>query len=100
MPSTATRLPAQGRPGAMQASPDASAIGKRTREALIENKLWDRLESATLAFQTTVTDVANDLVVESADAGIVYDAMLKPYPKLEAIELPELEGIVSQVSLA
>ena len=27
----------------LQASPDASAIGKRTREALTENKLWDRL---------------------------------------------------------
>lgn len=84
----------------VQASPDASAIGKRTREALTVNKLWDRLESATLAFQTTVTDVANDLVVESADAGIVYDAILKSYPDLESIELPELEGIVSQVSLA
>ncbi len=84
----------------VQASPEASAIGKRTREALIENKHWDRLESATLAFQTTVTDVANDLVVESADAGIIYDAILKSYPKLESIELPELSGIVSQVSLA
>ena len=84
----------------VQASPEASAIGKRTREALIENKHWDRLASATLAFQTTVTDVANDLVVESADAGIIYDAILKSYPKLESIELPELSGIVSQVSLA
>ncbi len=84
----------------VQASPEASAIGRRTREALIENKHWDRLASATLAFQTTVTDVANDLVVESADAGIIYDAILKSYPKLESIELPELSGIVSQVSLA
>lgn len=84
----------------VQASPQASAIGKRTREALIENKHWDRLESATLAFQTTVTDVANDLVIESADAGIVYDAILNSYPSLESIALPELDGIVSQVSLA
>ena len=84
----------------VQASTDASAIGKRTREALIENKHWERLVSATLAFQTTVTDVANDLVVESADAGIIYDVLLKSYPKLESIELPELSGIVSQVSLA
>ncbi len=84
----------------VQASPDASAIGKRTRETLTELSLWDGLETATLAFRTTVTDVANDLVVDSADAGIVYDAVLRTYPDLEPIELPELKGIVSQVSLA
>ncbi len=84
----------------VQASPDASAIGKRTRLALTESKYWDRLESATLAFRTTVTDVANDLVVDSADAGIVFDAVLTTYPDLEAIELPELSGIDSKVSLA
>jgi len=90
------------RPGTrmVQASPDASAIGNRTRACLTESKQWDRLESATLAFRTTVTDVANDLVVDSADAGIVYDAVLKTYPALESIEVPELNGIVSQVSLA
>ncbi len=84
----------------VQASPDASAIGKRTRLALTENKSWDRLESATLAFRTTVTDVANDLVVDSADAGIVFDAVMTTFPDLEAIELPELNGIESKVSLA
>ena len=84
----------------IQSSPDASAIGHRTRACLTESQLWDRLESATLAFRTTVTDVANDLVVDSADAGIVYDAVLKSYPNLESIEVPELNGIVSQVSLA
>ncbi len=84
----------------VQSSPEASAIGKRTRESLTELSLWDRLETATLAFRMTVTDVANDLVVDSADAGIVYDAVLKTYPELEPIKLPELNGIVSQVSLA
>jgi molybdenum ABC transporter molybdate-binding protein len=46
-----------------------------------------------------VSDVANDLVVKSADVGIVYDAILKSYPDLESIQLPELKGIVSKVSL-
>ncbi len=84
----------------VQASPDASAIGKRTRLALTESRYWDRLESVTLAFRTTVADVANDLVVDSADAGIVFDAVLTTYPDLEAIEFPELNGIESKVSLA
>jgi len=84
----------------VQASPDVAAIGKRTKIILTEEKLWDRLEAATVAFRTTVVDVANDLVVNAADAGIVYDAVLKSYPDLETIQMPELHGIVSKVSLA
>ncbi len=84
----------------VQSSPDSSAIGKRTRVSLQEMDLWDRLNTATTAFRTTVTDVANDLVVGAADAGIVYDAVLTSYSGLESIELPEFNGIVSQVSIA
>lgn len=83
----------------VQASTEASAIGKRTQSELSAAKLWEPLELATIAFRTTVTDVANDLLVQSADAGIVYDAILKSYPDLEAVRLPELKGIVSNVSL-
>jgi len=83
----------------VQASPESSAIGKRTKKVLSEKKLWAPLEVATIAFRTTVTDVANDLVIQSADAGIVYDAILKSYPDLESIQLPELNEIVSKVSL-
>ena len=84
----------------VQSSPDSSAIGKLTRELLSERNLWAGLEGATATFRTTVTDVANDLVVGSADAGIVYDAVLKSYPELESIELAELDGLVSHVSLS
>ena len=84
----------------VQASPDAAAIGKRTKIVLMEEKLWDRLEAETIAFRTTVVDVANDMVVNAADAGIVYDAVLKSYPDLESVPMPELHGIVSKVSLA
>ena len=84
----------------IQASPDASAIGKCTKTILSNDQLWTQLEAATIAFRTTVTDVANDLVVQSADAGIVYDAILKSYPDLESIQLPELKEIVSNVSLS
>lgn len=83
----------------VQASTEASAIGKKTKSVLSEEQRWAPLENATIAFRTTVTDVANDLVVQSADAGIVYDAILKSYPDLESIQLPELKGIVSRVSL-
>ena len=84
----------------VQASPDAAAIGKRTKLVLGESKLWERLEAATVAFRTTVIDVGNDVVINAADAGIVYDAVMKSYPDLETIQMPEFQGVVSSVSLA
>ena len=60
---------------------------------------WEPLQKATVAFRTTVNDVANDLVVDAADAGFIYDAVLHSYPDLEAVKLPELESAVSQVSI-
>ena len=83
----------------VQASPDAAAIGKVVRDHLTQSKRWDSLEQATLAFRSSVTDVANDLVIGSADAGIVYDGLLYSYPDLQAIDLPEFDGVTSRVSI-
>ncbi|MCA9192703.1 MAG: extracellular solute-binding protein [Planctomycetales bacterium] len=83
----------------VQASPEAAAIGKLTREYLVKQGQWQWLDKATTAYRMTVTDVANDVLVGAADAGIVYDAVLHTYPDLEALELPELQSLVSQVSL-
>ncbi|MEO8270731.1 MAG: molybdate ABC transporter substrate-binding protein [Aureliella sp.] len=83
----------------VQASPDGAAIGKLTREVLSRNNLWSQLDAATDGYRTTVTDVANDLIVGAADAGIVYDAVLATYPDLRPIELPELASATSQVSV-
>ena len=81
------------------ASADAAAIGKLTRDALQQQQLWEKLEQAATAQRTTVTEVASDLVVGAADAGIVYDAVLHTYPDLEFVELPELQHVSSQVSV-
>jgi molybdate transport system substrate-binding protein len=81
----------------VQASPDAAAIGKITRSILTESGDWAALDAATRAYRTTVTDVANDLLVGAADAGIVYDAVLHIYPDLEPVEIPELQEAVSEI---
>jgi molybdate transport system substrate-binding protein len=78
---------------------EAAAIGQITRQVLTDAGLWTKLDEATTAYLTTVTDVANDIVLGAADAGIVYDAVLHTYPDLEYIELPELRDAVSQVSV-
>ena len=73
---------------------------ERSRErSCSEAGLWNDLDSATTAYRTTVTEAANDVLVNAADAAIVYDAVLHTYPDLEYVEIPELEPAVSQVSV-
>mgnify|MGYP002628055454 CR=1 FL=1 len=83
----------------VQANPDAAAIGKVCRTVLQGQNLWNKLDDATTAYRTTVTEVANDILVGAADAGIVYDAVLHTYPDLEYIELPELEQVSSNIAI-
>ena len=83
----------------VQANPDAAAVAKLTRKILTDSGQWDTLHKATSAYRTTVTDVVNDLLVRAADVGIVYDAVLYPFPKLEFVPVPELEPANSQIAL-
>lgn len=83
----------------VQASPDAAAIGMLTRKTLTESGQWDELKQATAAFRTTVTDAANDLVVDAADAAIIYDVLLHTYPTLDAVTLPEIGPASANISI-
>ncbi len=62
------------------ANPDAAAIGKMVRAELKRSGKWEVLQSIDSAEVTTVTDVANQVKVGAANAGIVYDAVLHDYP--------------------
>lgn len=83
----------------VQASPDAAAVGRLTKNVTTQLGVWDKLDTATDAYRTTVTEVANDLAVNAADAGIVYDVVLYGYPDLEIVEVPEFSDAVSQVAI-
>ncbi|NJK32596.1 MAG: solute-binding protein [Deltaproteobacteria bacterium] len=54
----------------VQANPDAAAIGKVTRDVLQSAELWEQLDAATAGYRTTVNDVANDVLIGAADAGL------------------------------
>ncbi|REJ72339.1 MAG: molybdate ABC transporter substrate-binding protein [Planctomycetota bacterium] len=84
----------------VQASPDGAAIGKMTKRVLSESGRWETLDQHTMAYRTTVTDVANDVKVGSADAGIVFDAVLSTYPELKAVEIPELEPAAANCAVS
>jgi molybdenum ABC transporter molybdate-binding protein len=83
-----------------QASPDAAAIGKLTRTALLASNQWEKLHANTTVYKTTVNEVANDVKVGAVDAGIVFDAVLHDYPTLEAVSIPELADVRAHVAVA
>lgn len=74
------------------ANPDAAAIGRVTRQALQASGQWARLEPRVKVFKPTVNDVANDIKLGTVEAGIVWDATVRQYPELEAIEVPGWDG--------
>ncbi len=82
-----------------QANPDAAAIGKLTRATLEKSKQWEAVKQHTHVFKGTVTDVANDVKVGTVDAGIVWDVTVRQYPELEAVVIPQLRGVRSQIAL-
>ncbi|MDX1967620.1 MAG: substrate-binding domain-containing protein [Planctomycetaceae bacterium] len=83
----------------VQANPDAAAIGKLTRDRLTTSNQWEALAAATTSFKGTVNEVANDLKVGAADAGIVFEAVLHSHPDLQRVDLPELADIRAQVGV-
>jgi molybdate transport system substrate-binding protein len=81
-----------------QANPEAAAIGKLTREALGKAGRWALLKERTAVFKATVHEVGNDLKLDAADAGFLWDAVMGQYPELEAVAVPELAGAFATVS--
>ena len=82
-----------------QANPDAAAVGKLARDALRKAGRWDVFEKHIVVQKATVSDVANDIVIGSVDAGIVWDSTVRQYPDLEMVSLPELAAAVARVSV-
>lgn len=87
------------RVGVALANPEAAAIGKTTREALRRIGLWNDIEARVKVFKPTVNDVANDIKLGTVDAGIVWDATVRQYPELEAVEIPEFSANIQTVSI-
>jgi molybdate transport system substrate-binding protein len=77
--------------------PAAAATGKLVEQALEKTGQWDALKSRVAVFKGTVSEVAADLQVGAADAGIIWDAMLWALPAFEEAPLTELSGITARV---
>tara|TARA_R110002072_G_scaffold287242_2_gene452712 strand:- start:43877 stop:45511 length:1635 start_codon:yes stop_codon:yes gene_type:complete len=91
-------------------SPEQAAIGRAVQKRLKpyqvgDSDLWAKLEEHVTdvgVFKPTVNDVANDVVIGTADAGIVWDstvAMPKYAEKLIGIPVDELDGDPNLISI-
>ncbi|TWU49207.1 molybdate ABC transporter substrate-binding protein [Rubripirellula reticaptiva] len=82
-----------------QANPDTAAVGRLTRDQLTSIGRWEELDRATDTYHTSVTEVANDVVLGSADVGVIFDVMLNQYPDLQAVRIKQLDGQAAKVSI-
>jgi molybdate transport system substrate-binding protein len=80
--------------------PDAAAIGQLAQQILEPQQLWSPLWDKVAAVRTTVQEVAHDVQLGSADAGLIYDVMARDSTQLTALDFPELRGLTAHVSLA
>ena len=82
-----------------QANPEATAIGQLTREALEKSGRWPGLKARTQVFKPTVNDVASDVKIGAADAGIVWDVTVAQNPDLRPVTAPALAAVKAQVAV-
>ncbi len=83
-----------------QVNPDAAAAGKLVREALRKHGRWEAVAGRTTLYAGTVNEVAVSLRLGSVDAGFVWDVLVKPFPELEIVPIPELAGVKAHVTAA
>jgi molybdate transport system substrate-binding protein len=79
--------------------PKMAAIGKIVQGLLKQDGRWDRLWQKAVIHRETVNQVANDVKLTAADAGIVWDATAVQYPSLEMVRVPLLERSKNEIAI-
>ena len=78
-------------------NPDAAAIGKLLRTTLAA--AWEPLAKKAVLTAATVTEAANAVKADGADATFIWDAMLPQYAGFEVVAAPELANVKAQVGV-
>ena len=79
------------------ANPALAAISQLTSRAL-PAQTWQALATRAVAMKPTVNEVANDIALGAADAGIVWDVTVQQTQGLEAVTVPELTSVKGQAA--
>jgi molybdate transport system substrate-binding protein len=70
------------------ANPEAASISRVSRTALGDT--WKKLAAHAAVTKPTVTEIAADVNLGTADAGIIWDAVVAQFKNVQAVEVPEL----------
>ncbi|QDU09097.1 molybdate ABC transporter substrate-binding protein [Gimesia aquarii] len=82
------------------ANPDAASVGKLTKKILEKSNKWEHISKSARVFKPTVSEVANDILIGTVDAGIVWDATVNQHrDQAEIVEVPELSQAVKNVTV-
>lgn len=74
------------------ANPEAASIGALTQRLFEKRNAWSQVKEATAqrgVFKPTVNEIANDLKLKTADAGVVWDTTVLQYPELEGLPIAD-----------
>jgi molybdate transport system substrate-binding protein len=81
------------------ADPKMAAIGKVVEGLLRTDDLWNQLWQKAIIHRETVNQVANDVKLTAADAGIVWDATAVQYPTLEIVRVDRFEHSKNEIGV-
>lgn len=71
------------------ANPEAASIGKQVKKLLEKSGDWDAVKAAVEArgvFKPTVNEVANDVALQTVDAGVVWNSTAAMYKDVEMVD--------------
>ena len=71
--------------------PEATAVGKKTKQALEKTGIWESVVKGATVIKPTVNEIASAVSLGSIDAGVVWDSTAVQYPELQVIHDPQLE---------
>jgi molybdate transport system substrate-binding protein len=81
------------------ADPKMAAIGKVVQGLLKQDARWDQMWQKAVIHRETVNQVANDVKITAADAGIVWDATAAQYPDLQIVRVPEFDQSKNEIAV-
>lgn len=82
---------------------EAASIGASTKVLLEKAGLWDRVQAAVQArgvSKPVVNEIATDVKIGTADAGIVWDSVAKQYPDLDVVPIAGAQDAQAHVAAA
>lgn len=71
--------------------PEATAVGKKTKQALEKTGIWKLVINGATVIKPTVNEIASAVSLGSIDAGVVWDSTAVQYPELQVVHDPQLE---------